>query len=94
MTEPTYRQRMLRHCLWMAKSDPEYAQWAAAWYEKHQPQELEGLARKVEQTVAEWREKVAARQSASPSPAPQSERAAPELAVQASTQGSTARRRP
>lgn len=65
MTEPTYRQRMLRHCLSMAKSDPEYAQWAAAWYEKNQPQELEGLAAKVEQTVAEWRALVAAKRTTS-----------------------------
>lgn len=67
MEQTSYRQHMLRHCLKMAKLDPEYAEWAAARYERNEPWDLSGLEQKVKDTIKEWRQKVAER---SPSPSP------------------------
>lgn len=47
-----YKQRRLAHCLAMAELDPEYAIYAAGWYEALEPWYLENLQRKVRQEVA------------------------------------------
>ena len=48
---PEHKAEILRHCLWMAERDPEYAIHAAGWYEANQPWLLTNLRRKVEQAV-------------------------------------------
>lgn len=48
---PEHKAELLRHCLWMATLDPDYAVWAAGWYEERQPHLLANLKRKVEQEV-------------------------------------------
>lgn len=48
---PDHKQEVLRHCLWMAESDPEYAVWAAGWYEANEPELLRNLQAKVQQEV-------------------------------------------
>lgn len=61
MTEPTYRRQMLAHCLKFARAgDPAYARWAAAWYEKNQPDELHGLADRVSTDISRMQAKEAA----------------------------------
>ncbi|MBP9149238.1 MAG: hypothetical protein KBG00_10700 [Rhodoferax sp.] len=46
-----HRQRMLRHCLWLANQDPAYAKWAAKQYEQQSDGVLEGLHARVVQTI-------------------------------------------
>jgi len=46
-----HRKRMLRHCLWMANSDQDYAKWAARRYEQESNGVLEGLHARVVQTI-------------------------------------------
>jgi hypothetical protein len=60
MTPAEFKPFILAHCLRIAKVDPEYANWAAAWYERNQPELLKNLHAKVEQEIK--------RSSASPSP--------------------------
>lgn len=51
MTESqTLRQRVLKHCLWMANFDPAYALSAAARYEQ-ECELLHGLYARVKQTL-------------------------------------------
>lgn len=49
---PEHKAEVLRHCLWMAERDPEYAVWAAGWYEANEPDLLRNLQAKVQQEVA------------------------------------------
>jgi hypothetical protein len=46
-----HKQSILAHCLWMAQTDPDYALWAARWYERNEPALLKNLAAKVEQEI-------------------------------------------
>jgi hypothetical protein len=46
-----HKQFILTWCLQMAQVDPEYAVWAAGWYESNQPHLLKNLKAKVEQEV-------------------------------------------
>ncbi len=46
-----HRQRMLRHCLWLANSDQAYAKWAANQYEQQSHGVLDGLHARVVQTI-------------------------------------------
>jgi hypothetical protein len=46
-----HKQAILAHCLWMAKLDPDYAVWAAGWYERNEPALLKNLQAKVQQEV-------------------------------------------
>lgn len=46
-----HKAEILRHCLWMAQVDPEYAIWAAAQYEARNPVLLKNLEAKVRQEV-------------------------------------------
>lgn len=48
---PEHKADVLRHCLWMAERDPEYAVWAAGWYEGNEPELLRNLQAKVQQEV-------------------------------------------
>lgn len=48
---PEHKQSILAHCLSMARVDPEYAVWAAGWYERNEPALLKNLQAKVEQAV-------------------------------------------
>jgi hypothetical protein len=48
---PEHKAKVLQHCLWMAQTDPDYAIWAAGWYEQLQPKLLENLQAKVRQEV-------------------------------------------
>ena len=47
-----HRRRMLRGCLSMAVSQPEYAKWAAREYEKNSEGVLDGLYEKVCEAIA------------------------------------------
>lgn len=47
-----WRREILRHCLWMAAVDPDYAKWAAHRYERESGGVLIGLGAKVEQAIA------------------------------------------
>lgn len=51
MTPDEHKAATLAHCLRIAAVDPEYAVWAAGWYEENEPQLLANLRRKVEQHV-------------------------------------------
>lgn len=51
MTDAERKQAVLAHCLWMAQFDADYAQWAAAEYEKLMPWLLTNLAAKVRQEI-------------------------------------------
>jgi hypothetical protein len=55
-----WRREILRHCLWLASKDPDYAQWAAERYERESCGALVGLGDKVRQAI----EKRAAKQPA------------------------------
>ena len=46
-----HKASILAHCLWMAQTDPEYATWAAGWYEKNEPALLKNLQAKVRQEI-------------------------------------------
>lgn len=46
-----HKARILAHCLWMAERDPEYAVWAAGWYETNEPELLRNLQAKVQQEI-------------------------------------------
>jgi hypothetical protein len=52
MTEPTYRQQMLAHCMKLAEMDAAYAVTAAGWYEQNEPWILYGLEDRVEKDIA------------------------------------------
>lgn len=47
-----HKAEILRHCLWMAERDPDYAIWAAGWYEKNEPVLLANLQGRVRQEIA------------------------------------------
>lgn len=47
-----WKQEVLRHCLWMAAFDPDYAIWAAGWYEENEKWLLTNLQAKVKQEIA------------------------------------------
>lgn len=64
---PDRKQEVLAHCLWMAARDPEYAIWAAGWYEANEPELLVNLQAKVQQEV-----KRASASSSTSAPAPAS----------------------
>lgn len=51
MDYATHRQRMLRHCLWLANVDQQYAKWAAGQYEQQSHGVLDGLHARVVQTI-------------------------------------------
>lgn len=51
MTPEQHKQSILAHCLWMAERDPEYAIWAAGWYEANQPQLLANLLANLQAKV-------------------------------------------
>lgn len=51
MTPADYKADILRHCLWMASIDPQYAHHAAGWYEKNDPELLKNLQAKVWQEI-------------------------------------------
>lgn len=51
MDYAAHKAEILRHVLWMATLDPEYAVWAAGWYERNEPVLLKNLRAKVEQEV-------------------------------------------
>jgi len=46
-----HRQKVLKHCLWLANSDQAYAKWAAREYERHSDGVLEGLHTRVVQAI-------------------------------------------
>lgn len=46
-----HRQRMLKHCLWLANHDPTYAKSAALGYEADSYGLLEGLHKKVTEII-------------------------------------------
>jgi hypothetical protein len=45
------RARILRHCLWMAETQPKYAEWSAARYEGESNGILVNLEAKVKQEI-------------------------------------------
>jgi len=49
---PEHKAAILAHCLWMAELDPDYATWAAGWYEANEPVLLKNLEAKVRQEIA------------------------------------------
>lgn len=46
-----HKAEILAHCLLMAERDPDYAIWAAGWYEANEPELLRNLLAKVRQEV-------------------------------------------
>ena len=57
MTAPTYRRQMLDHCMAFAiAGDPDYARYAASWYEANQPLELIGLRERVDRDIERLQE--------------------------------------
>lgn len=51
-----HKAATLAHCLRIAAVDPEYAIWAAGWYETNAPWLLTNLQAKVQQEVARARQ--------------------------------------
>jgi len=49
--EAEFRKRLLKHCLWLANSDQDYAKWAAKEFERQSAGVLEGLHARVVQTI-------------------------------------------
>ena len=46
-----HKESILSHVLRIAEVDPEYATWAAGWYESNQPDLLKNLQAKVQQSI-------------------------------------------
>lgn len=49
------RKEVLAHCLLFLERDPEYAMYAADWYEKNEPWSLDGLGQRVRREVEKAR---------------------------------------
>lgn len=47
-----HKAAILKHCLWMAERDPDYAIAAAEWYERNDPTILRNLKRVVKREVS------------------------------------------
>lgn len=52
MDYAAHRRRVLKHCLWLANFDMNYARWAAKRYELDSDGVLTGLCDRIEQTIA------------------------------------------